>query len=146
MIRTFQPDDIPALIKLIQSNTPEFFDPSEEADFLQYLQEEAEDYFVFEIQGKIVACGGIHVLTESKSARISWGMVHPNNQGQGIGKKLTRFRINEIKRRKDVNTIFVRTSQKAFKFYEKLGFVLKSVEKDYWAKGLDLYYMDMKAE
>lgn len=29
-----------------------------------------------------------------------------------------------------------------YKFYQKQGFVLKATHKDYWAKGIDMYYME----
>ena len=41
-----------------------------------------------------------------------------------------------------VRRITVRTSQLAFGFYEKRGFELKGIEKDYWAEGFDLYRME----
>jgi ribosomal protein S18 acetylase RimI-like enzyme len=44
----------------------------------------------------------------------------------------------------NITTIMVRTSQLAYKFYEKNGFILKEIEKDYWAKGFDLYSMTYK--
>jgi ribosomal protein S18 acetylase RimI-like enzyme len=39
--------------------------------------------------------------------------------------------------------IIVRTSQLAYKFYQKVGFELEKTEKDFWAKGFDLYQMKM---
>ncbi|MHA7057839.1 hypothetical protein ACWGOQ_0011500 [Aquimarina sp. M1] len=36
-------------------------------------------------------------------------------------------------------THVVRTSQFASKFYEKMGFALVKIEKDFWVDGFDLY-------
>jgi len=38
----------------------------------------------------------------------------------------------------------VRTSQFVYGFYEKHGFELKKVVKNYWAQGFDLYDMEYK--
>ena len=32
----------------------------------------------------------------------------------------------------------------AYRFFEKFGLVLIKTEKDYWGKGLDLYWMEME--
>ena len=40
-----------------------------------------------------------------------------------------------------VQTLIVRTSQLVYRFYEKQGFELEKVVKDYWAEGYDLYLM-----
>jgi ribosomal protein S18 acetylase RimI-like enzyme len=41
-----------------------------------------------------------------------------------------------------VKKLVVRTSQLAYKFFERLGYHLIRTEKDYWGKGLDLYLME----
>jgi len=78
---------------------------------------------------------------EGKTARISWDMVHPSMHGKGIGRRLTEFRINEIKKNHSIEKIVVRTTQLVHRFYQKQGFELELTEKDFWAKGLDLYQM-----
>ena len=115
----------------------------EEKEFIEYLDHLREDYFVFEENGVVIGCGGINYFLKDNSARISWDMIHPDFHGRGIGKKLTLHRINKIKENPNINLIAVRTSQLAYKFYGKMGFELKSVEKDFWAEGLDLYLMEM---
>ena len=36
------------------------------------------------------------------------------------------------------------TSQHAYQFYEKMGFELEKIEKEYWAKNFDLYIMQTR--
>ena len=106
-----------------------------------YLDHKIEDYFVAIDNSKIIGAGGINYFPNQRVARISWDIIHPQYQGQKIGKKLTCHRINFIKNDSNTELIIVRTSQLAYKFYEKIGFKLEKVEKDYWAKGFDLYQM-----
>jgi ribosomal protein S18 acetylase RimI-like enzyme len=70
-------------------------------------------------------------------------VVHPNWQRKGVGTELTQFRINEIKKNPDIQKICIKTSQLVWKFYQKMGFALLKTEVDFWAKGLDLYEMDL---
>ena len=143
MIREYSNKDKPKVIELLRKNTPEYFDISEENDFENYLENEIEDYYVFEENSKIIGAGGINYFTEQKVARISWDMIDPKYQGNGIGKKLTKYRINHLNSNSKIESIIVRTTQLVFKFYEKLGFELEKVEKDFWAKDFDLYQMKM---
>ena len=87
MIRNYTKKDKSTLIELLRQNTPEYFDPSEEIEFINYLDHEVEDYFVYELDFKIIGAGGINYFLEEKSARISWDMVDSKSQGKGIGKK-----------------------------------------------------------
>ncbi|EAY30045.1 GNAT family N-acetyltransferase [Microscilla marina] len=141
MIRSYTQADKAAVLQLLQANTPTFFDPSEEADFVHYLTNELEDYFVIEQNHQLLGCGGINYLIADKTARISWDMLHPEAQGKGWGAKLVQHRLDHIKTKPEIATVIVRTSQLAYQFYQKCGFVLQEVTKDYWAKGFDLYYM-----
>ena len=120
-----------------------YFDASEEKDFIEYLDHKLEDYFVIEYEKKVVGSGGINYFPSDHVARISWDMVHPNFHGKGFGKKLMLHRIDHIKRNKAIHKIQVRTSQLAYQFYQKTGFTLEKIEKDFWATGFDLYQMNM---
>ncbi|MDQ3191018.1 MAG: GNAT family N-acetyltransferase, partial [Bacteroidota bacterium] len=72
----------------------------------------------------------------------SWDILDPNYQNKGLGSLLLKFRIEKLKEFKSLKRITVRTSQFAYKFYEKNGFELKEIIKDYWAIGFDLYNMN----
>ena len=142
-VRPYRTSDKGALLELLRLNTPAFFAPSEEADYLDYLDKEADHYFVVEEAGTIVGCGGFNLQNNGRRAHISWDLFHPEAHGKGHGTELTRYRITEIQKLPGVEQIVVRTSQMTFLFYQKLGFELKEVVKDYWAEGFDLYWMEL---
>ena len=139
MIREYLQTDSAELIRLLRLNVPEAFHPEEEKDFIRYLQDEVEDYFVFEENETILGCGGLNYPDEDIGI-ISWDIIHPNYHGRGIGRQLMDFRLDLLERNK-VDLAIVRTSQHAFRFYEKFGFKLETVEKDGWAPGFDIYVM-----
>jgi len=61
-----------------------------------------------------------------------------------LGTKLLNYRIDKLNSFESIQKITVRTSQVAYKFYEKQGFKLFEIKKDYWAEGFDLYNMEYK--
>jgi N-acetylglutamate synthase-like GNAT family acetyltransferase len=141
IIRPFEKADTKQVIRLLRLNTPRYFHVSEENDLVDYLNLNATNYFVYEFENKIIGSGGINYFRDTATARISWDMVHPDFQGYGIGKKITFHRINIIKKEPDIQKIAVRTTQLTYRFYEKFGFRLEHTEKDFWAKGFDLYLL-----
>ena len=141
-IREYVSSDREAAIGLLRLNTPVFFSPDEEKAFRQFLENETDFYFVIEVDKRIIGCGGINLFDDNTTATISWDLIHPDYQGKSLGSKLVKYRLEIIKSITDVQNIIVRTSQHTDKFYEKQGFVLKEVVKDFWAKGYDLYYME----
>jgi [ribosomal protein S18]-alanine N-acetyltransferase len=143
-IRHYHPSDKESVLRLFNANTPTFFDKKEEQALINYLEEKIEDYFVVEAFSQIVGAGGINYFPNEKSARIAWDIIDPNRQRQGIGKLLLRHRILHLNKKAAVNTIVVRTSQLAYKFYKKMNFKLIKIEKDYWEEGYDLYHMEQE--
>lgn len=143
MIRPYIPADKEKVLGLLRLNTPLYFHSSEEPDLLAYLERDAEHYYVVEEAGEIIGSGGFNLFPAQKTARISWDIIHPAHHGKGIGKQLTLHRLNEIRHNHPVELITVRTTQLVYRFYEKLGFELVKTEKDFWAKGFDLYQMNM---
>jgi ribosomal-protein-alanine N-acetyltransferase len=145
-IRPYIANDKEALVQLLVLNTPEFFDVKEKKDFEHYLDYKVEDYFVAEENGEILGAGGINHFPKERMARISWDLVKPTAQGKGVGRSLTKHRIELLLTNDKVDKISVRTTQLVFKFYEKMNFKLVKIEKDFWADGFDLYQMEMKAD
>ncbi len=142
-IRIYNQHDKSSLIQLFRDNSPKFFAVEEEQDYRNYLENEVEDYFVLINNSEIVGCGGINYFPNQRMARISWDMVKASAHGTGIGTKLTEYRINLLEQNSEVEKIVVRTSQLAYKFYEKMGFQLIKVQEDFWANNLHLYEMEV---
>lgn len=145
-IHRYTPSHRDSVLALLRLNTPAYFAEEEEAEFKAYLDSEIEHYFVMEMDGEVVGCGGINFDEQEKKGIISWDMFHPDFQSQGLGTQLLQHRLAILKSLNSVETIVVRTSQVAYLFYEKNGFQLKRIEKDFWAPGFDLYYMEFKSE
>jgi ribosomal-protein-alanine N-acetyltransferase len=141
-IREYTSADRESVINLLRLNTPVFFSADEEKAYRQFLEHETDFYFVIELDKKVIGCGGINLFDGNTTATISWDLIHPEYHGKSLGSKLVEYRLKIIKTISDVQNIIVRTSQHTDKFYEKQGFVLKEVVKDFWAKGYDLYYME----
>lgn len=144
MIKSYSPEYKLDLLHLLRLNTPHYFNQSEEIDLMKYLDEQIEDYYVIELNNKIIGCGGINYEPNKNAAIISWDIIHPDFQRKGLGKELLTYRIDRIKKMGIYPQVIVRTSQFTNKFYEKNGFKLIKSVKDYWAKGIDLYYMELK--
>lgn len=143
-IREYRPADKDAVMNLIRLNTPKYFAVKEEEDLGRYLDEEVELYYVLSIEEQIVGCGGINFADNMTTGRISWDIVHPYYQGKSLGTKLLRHRMEKLRNISSIEKVTVRTSQMAYKFYEKQGFVLLEVKEDYWADGLDMYKMEYR--
>jgi len=141
-IRKFESSDREKVINLLRMNTPEYFSPNEEKDLIYYFDFHADNYYVIENQNNIIGAAGFNLSVDGKTVHLSWDIIHPEYQRKGVGSELTRFRIERIKAIETVQTLAVRTSQLAYKFYEKFGLILRETVRDYWDEGFDLYRME----
>ena len=141
MIRAYTTADKDAIVTLLRLNTPTYFAPEEEADLVRYLEAHQQEHFVWEENGQILGCGGSNWYPDSDDGRVSWYIVHPQAQGQGVGGKLLQHALQHLRSNPQTRRVIGRTSQFAEQFFAKGGFVTKRREKDYWASGYDLVYM-----
>jgi N-acetylglutamate synthase-like GNAT family acetyltransferase len=140
-IRDYTPADNSDVLHLLKLNTPEYFAPEEEADFINYLENEIDFYYVVELENEIVGCGGINFRDENTGV-ISWGIIHPEHQKKKLGSKLLNYRVQELQKIEKITRITVRTTQLVFPFFEKNGFKTIQIIDNYWAEGFHLYEMD----
>ena len=129
-------------MKLFKSNVPIFFHTSEQILFQDYLLKEKTNYYLlFNSNNKLVASGGYEVEEKPNTIVLTWGMVDSSYHKNGYGRFLTEFRLNSIYNNFPKSDIILNTTQKTFQFYEKFGFKLVSIKKDYYGVGLDRYDM-----
>lgn len=141
IIREYRATDKEAVINLIKLNTPSSFAEEETEDLSDYLDKEIELYYVLLVDRKVVGAGGINFAENKTIGKISWDIIHPDYQGKSLGTKLLKYRIGILKAIPGIKKITVRTSQVAYKFYEKQGFTLNEIKRNYWADGFDMYSM-----
>jgi len=138
LIRQYSSYDYDSVLELIRLNTPTYFSREEEKDLADYLKFKIQDYFVIDLNNQIVGSGGINYSDDKVKGIISWDMIDPKFQGKSLGKMLLEHRITILKDINSIEKIIVRTSQLTYPFYEKSGFEIIKIVKDYWAKGFDL--------
>lgn len=136
--REYQPTDREACLALLDANTPEFFAPKERADFEEFLDDIPGTYLVLvDGAGQVIGCGGYIPVPETREAHTSWGMVHPDVKGKGLGRKLFEARLHAVQERGDADRMRVITSQMTAPFFQHLGFTETRREADKIAPGID---------
>ncbi|NML23126.1 GNAT family N-acetyltransferase [Pseudoflavitalea sp. G-6-1-2] len=141
-MRPFDISDKDPLTAIFLKNTPQYFDPEEVHDFHLYLSQHGDTYFTIIHDGNIVGGAGYYINSADNSGRITWIFFDPQTAGQGLGRKAVEHFISIFNTQPGIEKLVVTTSQLAWKFFQKFGYVLVRTEKDHWGKGLDLYLME----
>lgn len=129
-------------IKIFKSNMPKYFALEELPLFESFLDQNTEEnYFVVKLDGHVIGCGGFFLDTKNNTAGLSWGMVHSDYHGKGIGKALTQYRIDLLKKTYPTLPYKIETSQHTAEFYKKNGFKTIEIVPDGFGKGIDKYTM-----
>jgi len=139
-------------VEIYKSNTPRYFTVDEwkgleiwlngqDEGRIAYKNTEAEYFYVIGENGAVVGCGGFYVVTGALIANLVWGMVHSSFHNQGLGKKLFEYRIGQIKLKYPQHHIILDTTQHTYKFFEKQGFSIMQIRKDFYDVGLHRYDM-----
>jgi amino-acid N-acetyltransferase len=116
-IRSMTVEDIPDVLRIMA--------PLVERDILvsrtsRMLEERLADFIVYEVDGTLHACGGLHVL-EQKKGEIAGIAVDETYSQIGIGQKVVAFLL-ERARERGLDQVFVLTTQ-TLDWFLQLGFV-----------------------
>jgi len=150
-IKLYSPETKNKLLEIFRSNMPLYFAEEEVALFDAFLDRDASvrgPYSLVYKNDKIVGCGGIALnqptkFTNEPHVIMTWGMVDNKHHKEGFGKILLLHRIQQAKDMYPGIKIALGTTQHTYQFFEKYGFKTVAFEKDHWAKGLDLYQMEL---
>jgi amino-acid N-acetyltransferase len=121
-IRSMEYGDIPEMLGIMQPLVEEGVLVARSADD---LEQNKEDFVVYEVDGTIHACGALHAFPE-KSGEIAAVAVDENYENRSIGKKVVTFLIERAVRLK-LKRLFVLTTQTA-DWFAQLGFVEGSID------------------
>ena len=141
-VRLFE-DDIDACVAVCTANHPKdllLHEIDQHRDFLTKKPYAPAPYYVIEVAGKVVACGGVAI--EGDAAHLCWGLVHPDWHGRGLGTKLVEHRLDWARSQPALKVVELYTSQKRVGFYERFGFKTIEVTKDGFGPAFDRHYME----
>lgn len=145
-IRKYAQSDKDRCLEIFRKNIGHSFTEEEFPFFEHWLENHHEyPYYVVELEGVVVACGGIYFDIRYQKAGLAWGMVHPDFQKRGIGRLFTQYRIEQITEQYPGAICFIETTQHAAGFYIKMGFQLRKILKNGFDKGLHRYLLEIEA-
>ncbi len=90
---------------------------------LKDVEKQINDFYVFERDGTVAACGALHLYPEQNQAEMAALFVSPRHENQGIGGKLIAF-VEAQARTRGVGTLFCLSTQAINYFIQKGGYRL----------------------
>ncbi len=117
-IRPAGPADAEAILQLVREGMR---GDALRARGAEELAGEIADYFLYEIDGGLVACAALHPQADGRSAELASVFVHPSYQGRGIGSRLVGFaekRASEL----GLDRLYALSTQSSPFFREACGF------------------------
>lgn len=144
----YQKADREACLHLFRGNLSRFFAVSEEAEFAEFLDTEAdENHFVVEERdiGRLVGCGGVFLRNDA--AGFCWGMIARQLHRRGIGTFLLGERLRRLYiRHPQIRAVQLGTSQHSKEFFVRFGFQTTRVTPDAYGPNLDRYDTTLSKE
>ncbi|MBX2844901.1 MAG: GNAT family N-acetyltransferase [Saprospiraceae bacterium] len=147
----YQTKHLEACLAIYDSNTPKYFSVQEREEFFEWLHEKVggdNPYWVLEVDGEILGCGGIYTSKTHHTTSIygeevgfAWGMVHNDLHKKGFGKSLFLYRLEYLKYHFPNTPIILRTTQNTYTFFAKYGFETLYYTPNGFDDGLDKYEM-----
>jgi ribosomal protein S18 acetylase RimI-like enzyme len=144
--RPYHPADRAACLAIFDSDAERFFAPGDRDAFAAFLDAPQGFYGVLcEDDGAVVGCGGI-ATHDGRTAALTWGMLHAERHGHGLGRALARARLLRLLEMPQVARVTLNTSNETVGFYEKLGFRVVKATPDGYRAGLDRYDLELPVD
>ena len=120
-IREYTPEDLDACLSIFTSNQDVFPDPPEV--LAEFLAAGTSWFLVAELEGKVVACGGLEILGDTNAAHLVHGMVEQSHQRKGIGTLITLTRLLLVPDEEGAPALAsMETDVRTEPFYKRFGF------------------------
>ncbi|MDQ4099780.1 MAG: GNAT family N-acetyltransferase [Chloroflexota bacterium] len=141
----FAPADRAACLAIFDANTPGAFIGRERDEFSEFLDDPGGQYWVVrDPDALVVACGGADLLAGGRFGVMTWTMVLPNWQRQGLGSRLTRTALEYVAATPRAERVVLETSNLSAPFYERHGFQTTMVTPDHYAPGVHRHNMALE--
>jgi ribosomal protein S18 acetylase RimI-like enzyme len=103
----------------------DYITPEQQKEWFKTAHENYELYIVYTSEfGSIIYDIGFGVIHKNKDCFMLTGGLVPQNRGQGIGRKIFKFLMDQCHKSLPIKLELLKTNKAAFKTYEKLGFKL----------------------
>lgn len=139
LTRPYRSEDRDACLGLFDANVPNFFAAAEREEYasdLAAVDGVRAHYLLLVQDGRVLAAGGLW-RGAGGVARLVWGIVAPEWQGQGLGRRLVAERLRIAAGVAGLRQVDLTTSPATQGFYARLGFSVTRVVPDGLAPGLD---------
>ncbi len=142
MIRPMNPEDIDTIVeheKLVFGHSL-----GEEMLHYELLKNQFAEYYVLDIDGIV---GYIGMWCVFENGQITNFYIHPTKQGMGYGKMLLEYALDIFKEKVQTVTLEVRKSnERAQKIYQRYGFTVGGVRRNYYKNGEDALLMVLEID
>lgn len=138
--RTYTAEDKAVLLEVFRSNCPKYFVETDEADFIDFLDNYADENYLVAIKDEqVIGCGGHY--TKGTGHGIAWVMFKSGSIGRRDLLNVTDRFYGEVESRiraeGELYNITVYTTQLMVKLFERYGFDVGEVTKNGFGDGLD---------
>jgi GNAT superfamily N-acetyltransferase len=121
--RRYRSSDQNAVLSVFRSNVPDYFSPQEESWVKQVLRDETCPLYVMIEKEQIIGFGGFEIAEFANVAYLVFGMVHREQHGRGLGRRLLEFRLAKIAAARNApRYVAVDTTPVIAPFFEHCGF------------------------
>lgn len=139
--RRYEPADRSSCLALFGENCPEFFAPNEHEDYVEFLDNRTQNYFVCLLNDRVVGAYGLYPLAGGGAA-LHWIMLSPSAQGVGLGSAIMARVLDDL-RGSARSPLHISASHKSAPFFAKFGAVEISTTPDGWGPGMHRVEMQL---
>ena len=139
--KTYSSNDKKICLALFDLNCPEYFAPNERRDYDDFLNSNPGGYELCIWNRDVVGAFGLSKEDNNRS-RLNWFQLNNKVHGIGIG-SIIMNRVLMQANDSGINVIFIPTSHKSFKFFEKKGAIKISEIENGWRPNMHRIDMEL---